>query len=79
MKGFPSTIEVENIKKRYTKGDRIRLTADMESERFVAGDEGTCRGVDDAGHVMMAWDKGGSLSLIPEVDSFIIVKKAEVN
>ena len=76
MNGFPSRTIVESIKNRYHEGDRIRLDADMVGERFVAGDEGTCVGVDDAGHVMMSWDKGGSLSLIVGEDQFSVIKKA---
>lgn len=34
-------------------------------------------GVDDAGHIMMHWDSGSTLSLIPGVDSFSKVSAPE--
>ncbi len=37
------------------------------------GDEGTVRGVDDAGHIMMKWDSGSTLNIIPEIDEFDVI------
>ena len=41
------------------------------------GTLGTVRGVDDAGQVMVVWDNGRSLSLIPGVDCFHTVEPSE--
>ena len=34
-------------------------------------------GVDDAGQILVRWETGSSLSLIPGVDSFHIVQKGD--
>ena len=40
-----------------------------------AGTRGTVKGVDDAGQIMVRWDTGSGLSLIPGVDRFKIVNE----
>jgi hypothetical protein len=37
-----------------------------------AGDKGTITGEDDMGHILVRWDAGSSLSLLPEVDEYEI-------
>ena len=55
----------------YPAGTRIELISmDDPWTHLRAGDQGTVVGVDDAGQIMMRWDRGGSLSLIPGEDSF---------
>ena len=62
--------QIAYIKARYTPGTRIELTQDMVGENIRAGARGTVTGVDDIGSIMMHWDNGRSLSVIPGVDSF---------
>lgn len=70
--------QVERIKKQYPVG--TRLCCDGMSDDpcpIECGTLGTVVGVDDAGQVMMKWDNGRSLSLIPGLDSFHVVQPDE--
>jgi len=75
--------EVEELRKRYPLGTRIRLIEmkdewmqKMCRERNIQfeGTLGTVQQVDDAGTIHMHWDIGSSLGLIPGVDEFEVVK-----
>lgn len=70
MNQFPSREQVEYLRKQYPPGTLVQLTADMQGERFQAGDTGKVTAIDDAGQIHLAWQKGGSLALIPGVESF---------
>jgi hypothetical protein len=56
-------------------GDRIELvyTEDPYTE-LLPGDQGTVRGVDDIGNILIQWDNGSTLSMIPGIDK---IKKIE--
>lgn len=62
---------IEMMKERYPKGTRICLD-NMENDPhpIPPGTKGTVIAVDDAGQLLMKWDNGRSLSLIPGEDSF---------
>ena len=70
MNHYPSKEQVQALRERYPPGTLVQLTADMQGERFQAGDIGKVTAIDDAGQIHLAWQKGGSLALIPGVDSF---------
>lgn len=59
-------------------GTRIELTADIQDPYtpIPAGSCGYSQGVDDAGQIMMSWDCGSSLSLLPG-DQFKVVRENE--
>lgn len=67
---FPSWEQVEHLRKVYPAGCRIELLGMGDVQAPTAGTKGTVSGVDDAGQIMVAWDNGSSLSLIPGIDSF---------
>ena len=48
-----------------------------DPQSIEPGTLGTVRGVDDAGQVIVSWDNGRSLSLIPGLDSFHIAEPSE--
>ncbi len=64
--------EIERLRFQYPAGTRIRLVfTDDPYTKAIPGDTATVQGVDDAGQLMLKWDRGNtSISLIPGVDRF---------
>ncbi len=73
---FPSREQIERLRKKYPAGTVVELVEMQDSQAPPARTLGTVWGVDDAGSILVRWQNGSSLSLIPEVDSFRIVKEA---
>ena len=71
---FLSRKQVERLRERYPSGTRIRLVEMDDSQAPPKGMLGTVRGVDDAGNLLVDWDTGSSLNVIPGVDSVEIVR-----
>jgi hypothetical protein len=71
MKIF-SKEDVDKIKLEYEPGQVVELTAPMVDPHSPkpVGARATVTGVDDAGHLQCLWKDGGSLALIPDIDSF---------
>ena len=67
--------QVKWTKEQYPPGTRIRLNSMEDPQAVPAGTEGTVLAVDDGGQLLMKWDNGRSLSLIPGVDSFQMIPK----
>ena len=75
---FMTQKQVERIRNQYPSGTRLCCDYMPDDPRPIeSGTLGTVVGVDDAGQIMMKWDNGRSLSLIPGVDSFHTVEQAE--
>ena len=70
--------KVELLRQRYPKGTRICLDS-MENDPFPIppGSKGTVDFIDDAGNLIMKWDNGRSLSLIPGEDKFHVIQQEE--
>ena len=78
MNVFLRPEQVERIRQQYPAGTRICCdNMSDDPQPIEAGTLGTVRGVDGAGQVMVSWDNGRSLSLIPGVDSFHIAEPNE--
>ena len=66
----------EYARRSYPPGTRIRLLEMSDDPNPVpAGSCGTVLAVDDAGQLLMQWDNGRSLSLIPGVDNFEVLER----
>ena len=68
-----SVEEIKRIKESYLPGMRIRLIKMDDFQAPPVGTEGTIRGVDDIGSVMVAWDTGSSLSVALGEDQIEII------
>lgn len=75
MKGFPTREQVNRIKEQYPVGTIIEMTGDMEDpyHPIPNGMRGKVLAVDDIGSLLMKWDNGSSLSVLPYEDSFKVV------
>ncbi len=65
--------DVRKIKETYLPGMRIKLLKMDDTQAPPVGTEGTVRGVDDIGSVMVAWDTGSSLNVVLDEDVIEIV------
>ena len=65
--------KVQRIKDRYKAGMRIRLIRMDDIQAPPPGTEGTVTGVDDVGSILMSWDNGSGLNIVPEEDEFEVI------
>ena len=72
---FPSKAQLAALRERYPRGTRVELLAMDDPQAPPTGAMGEILGVDDAGQLLVRWETGSSLSLIPGVDSFRIAEK----
>ena len=72
--------QTERLKEKYPPGTKIEcIQMDDPYHAVAPGSIGTVDHVDDAGTIHMSWENGSSLGLIPGVDRFRIIGKAEDN
>ena len=72
---FPSREQIAALRERYPRGTRVELLGMDDPQAPPTGAMGEMLGVDDAGQLLVRWETGSSLSLIPGVDSFRIAEK----
>ena len=72
---FPSREQIAALRERYPRGTKVELLAMDDPQAPPTGSIGEVMGVDDAGQILVRWETGSSLSMIPGVDSFRIVQK----
>ena len=61
----------------YKPGTRIRLIRMDDVQTPPCNTLGTVCGIDDIGNILIVWDNGSGLSVIPGVDEFEIVEEGE--
>ena len=64
---------IVKIKEKYVPGMRIRLIKMNDIQALPSGTEGNVFGVDNTGSIMVSWDTGDSLNIIPELDEIEII------
>jgi len=72
---FLSREQIAALRGQYPRGTRVELLCMDDPQAPPAGTRGEVMGIDDAGQLLVRWETGSSLSLIPDVDSFRIVQK----
>ena len=70
---FPSKAEIERLRRQYLEGTKVELVSMNDKQAPPAGTVGRVWGVDDAGSILVRWENGSSLSLIPEEDEFKVL------
>lgn len=65
---MPSSDDLVHLKLRWPKGTRVRLVSMADPQAPAPGTEGTVLCVDDMGDVHVAWDTGGSLAALYQID-----------
>ncbi len=65
--------EIEQLRKRYPTGTRVRLIRMEDLHSPPDGCMGTVRLVDDIGTIHVAWDNGSSLGVVYGVDEIEIL------
>lgn len=63
--------KVKQLKEEYPIGTRVKLIYMEDEQAPPNGTLGTVVGVDDMGTILVNWDNGSTLSLVPNVDIFL--------
>ena len=68
---------VERIRRMYPAGTRVELVAMDDPQAPPAGTRGTIITVDDVGDLVVAWDNGSGLNVVPGVDRVRIITEEQ--
>ena len=63
-------LDVQDLRRSLPQGTRIVLEEMDDLQAPPVGTKGTVRGVDDVGNILVRWDNGSGLSLIPGHDRY---------
>ena len=61
--------KIEELRKNYPKGTRVRLISMDDMQAPPSGCLGTVKFVDDIGTIHVSWDNGSSLGVVYGVDA----------
>ncbi len=75
--GFADRKTVERLRKQYPVGCRVRLLVMDDIQAPAVGTEGTVRGVDDTGSILVKWDTGSSLNVVYGVDCCMKIEEED--
>lgn len=77
---FATEKELERLRREFPAGCRVVLDEmDDPYTKIPVGAQGVCRGVDDAGNIMVSWDCGSGLSVAYGADrAHRVASEAEV-
>ena len=67
---FPNKEQIELIRKQYPVGTKVELLEMDDKQAPPVGTIGEVIAVDDIGQLVMKWQNGSGLNLIPGEDSF---------
>lgn len=70
--------KLELLRQRYPEGTRICLDHMEDLCPVESGTKGTVIGVDDIGSIMVKWDNGRTLNLLPDEDKFHVVNQEQI-
>lgn len=74
LESLSEEVRIEKLKRLYV-GKRLEVVNMPEDpDPIKPGEQGICEDVDGAGQLMVKWDNGRNLSLIPGVDEFKVVE-----
>lgn len=65
---YPSRKEINNLRRKYYEGLRVKLIEMNDTQAPKVGTKGTVKGVDDIGSILIDWDDGSTLSVVYGVD-----------
>lgn len=60
--------ELEAIRQMYPAGTRVKLIRMDDCQAPPLGTEGTVKGVDDTGSLLVRWDNGSDLAVLYGID-----------
>lgn len=64
---------LNRLREQYPVGTRIELLKMDDAQAPPLGTRGTVKGVDDIGNIMVRWDNGSGLNLVPGIDECRII------
>lgn len=65
---------IEELKKKYPIGARVKLIRMNDRQAPPSGTFGTVNGVDDIGSVLITWDNGSTLNVVFGEDAIEVLK-----
>lgn len=70
---YLSRKEINNLRRKYYEGLRVKLIEMNDTQAPKVGTKGTVIGVDDIGSILIDWDDGSTLSVVYGVDRIEIL------